>query len=283
MNEQNTPDWLNMRISTSSLKKAKEGTKAFAEYRLKPKEDRKGHFDFGNAMEIAAMDLFYGTNELESKLVLFDETEIFAQIEAENPKVSMHRATKTYKEWKAAYDATVGDRLSLNTTGPESMETINSLLELLKQDERIEYLEGNYQDAFEWECPFTGRKRYSRPDVYNPETGRILSIKTAAPSDFSKVMVSLDYWLQVVDEIQGAVLSGKMESVKHYDFLVFKKTAPLSVDFHSIPIGRLHLVELSQEKTIRRLAEELKEYAHPELIPYLGDKFKELKVPGYYK
>ena len=253
-------------ISSSALKAGKTSTKEFLEYYLQPKES-KSYFDFGNALE----------------LFLINETEFYAKVaimdESKRPAPDKDYKTTANKDWKAQFYANNPDKLIIPATGKESFETIQTLKSLAKKHPSYDLLQmGEYQKAFTWTCPITGLKRYSRPDIVVPNLNLIIDIKTDASDDFARSASNNDHWLQALDQIQGAIASGEMKRVDAYYWVVFEKTSP-HVTFYTLDLDGLLPVETVQERTLRRIKEDLESGVD---IVRRDMPVKRLKVPTYY-
>ena len=143
-------------LSSSSIKEANKSLKHFEWYFKKDKE-RKTHFDFGNAFEIALMDLFNETKEFDLTVNVFDESL--------RPETDKTFASKENSQWKKDFFET--GNYVINQKGKESFETIELMLESCFQDSTIQRLmkETDYQKSIFWTDPQTKLKLKTRPDV----------------------------------------------------------------------------------------------------------------------
>lgn len=253
-------------ISSSALKAGKTSTKEFLEYYLK-KKDPKSYFDFGNALELFLIDKV----EFYKQVVVMDETK--------RPEPSKNYQTKVNAEWKAKFYEDNADKLIIPSDGKESFETIQILESLAKKHPSYDLLMmGEYQKAFTWTCPITGFKRYSRPDIVVKELNLIIDIKTDASDDFGRSANNNDHWIQALDQIQGAIASGALEKVDAYYWAVFEKASP-HVTFYTLDLDGLLPIETVQERTLRRIKEDLESGVE---IVWRDMPVKRLKVPTYY-
>jgi len=252
-------------ISSSALKTGKTSTKEFLDYYLGEKKESKA-FDFGNAFELFLIDEvgFY------SKVAVMDESQ--------RPEPSKDYKTKVNQEWKAEFYAKNADKYIIAATGKESFETIKELRNLAQEHPMYDALiNGDYQLAFTWNCPVTGLKRYSRPDVVHKDLGVIIDIKTDASDDFQRSALNNDYFLQALDQIQGAIANGI--DVKEYYWAVFEKSGTLHCTFYKLSLDDLLPVETVQEVTLRRIKSDLES---GENIVWRDMPIKNIKVPTYY-
>jgi hypothetical protein len=79
-------------LSSSSLKESAKSLKHFKHYLDTKDKERKSHFDFGNAFELALMDAMNKTTEFEKEVFVFDESE--------RPEKNKNFGSKENSEWK---------------------------------------------------------------------------------------------------------------------------------------------------------------------------------------
>jgi len=258
-------------ISSSALKAAKSSFRDFVHYYEKPK-DRKLHFDFGNAIELYLID----------KPSFFKEVAILD--ESQRPVPDKNYQTKENKVWKDNFIAKNDDKLIISSTGKDSFETILKLEALAQKHPYFDMLFGadmQYQDAFEWICPRTGLKRYARTDLYSKEKGIIVDIKSCAEDDFEKEATKFDYVIQAIDQIIGAVESGKMDEVRGYYWFVLTKTEPYFVDVYQFKIEENLRAEESYWSALLQLKSDLQS-DWKEIVWHQLD-MKVFKLPNWYK
>lgn len=254
------------KISSSALKQASISMRKLWYYYNKDK-DKKGYFDFGNALELYIIN----TEAFAKEVAVFDDSEIIKEIGGQRPT-----STKAYKEFKADFDEANKDKYIINATGKDSYETIKRLAELFKQHPTaMDLVKGDYQKAFEWICPDTGLKRYARPDVVNEAKEYLTDIKTDATDDFSKTVGNMDYLLQAYDQIQGAIESGI--EISAYYWVVFSKSEPLAVDVYGLDVTQLLKVENKHKATLRKIKET------ETVPPYNKDIITRITPPAWYK
>ncbi len=271
--EHRTPQpnqWLERRISSTGLKEAKKSTRDYLHYLKKPKE-KKLHFDMGNAIELYFID----REEFNRKVIVMDESK--------RPFPDKNYQTKANQEWKANFYTENTDKYIIPAKGKDSMEIIEILSNLAIEHPLFHTLyEGmNYQDPFEWICPKTGLSRYARTDLFNASKGIIIDIKTDAQGDFERACGNMDYYIQAMDQMVGAVESGKMEVVNEYWWFVITKEEPYFIDFYQLDLDKMLRVEESYWSTLHRLKNDLS--GNPEKIVWKNNYSNIINPPNWYK
>lgn len=217
-------------MSASQIKEANKSLKHLKWY-MDHKQERKSHFDFGNAFEIALMDLMNGTKEFESSVHLFDEND--------RPDKDHKITAGKNQEWKKRYFEQKG--YIINKVGDESEESIKHMLESCWSDKVIQGLLINtdYQTSCFWTDKKTGLKLKSRPDVCNVNKTVILDVKTtknASPESFARDVANYSYDIQAMMQINGVIETGMFPEVKAYYWLAVEKEPPYNAQlyrFHS--------------------------------------------------
>jgi hypothetical protein len=254
-------------ISSSALKASLTSTRELYHYYLKDKTT-KAAFDFGNAFELYLIDKvnFY------EKVAVMDETQ--------RPEPSKNYQTKVNAEWKAKFYADNADKYIIPSDGKDSFETIVELEKIAKKHPMYEMLvKGDYQRSFEWICPITGLKRYTRPDVVLKDEGIIIDIKTDAQDDFQRSAANNHYFLQALDHMDGALHTGCMEVVKEYYWAVFEKTEPYHVTFYQLDVENILPAEALAETALRRIKEDLEKGTD---IVWRDMPIRKLNIPAWY-
>jgi hypothetical protein len=260
-------------ISTSGLKEAKKSTRDFLEYYREDRvKDRKGYFDFGSACELYLID----KTEFNNNVFILDESK--------RPFPDKNYQTKANAEWKAGVLEANSDKLIIPAKGKDSFEVISEI-EILAQKHPLYDLlfqkDMNYQGAFTWDCPISGFKRYSRPDLFSASKGVIVEIKTYDDEDFERACRNHDYFLAALDQIVGATASGKMQEVEEYYFCAISKKAPYFFDMYKFEFESALKVEEAYNRTLSRLKEDLNgDYSE---IVWKDMPVTILKTPNYYK
>lgn len=229
----NIKDYHNDRdyFSSSGLKLAKKSIKLFKMFvdgevdsMGKLSNERKMHFDFGNAFELALLD----HESFDNSVLLFDEEE--------RPEPSKTFGSILNKEWKEQLLDT--DKYIINKKGEkESFEVIEKMLASCYQDKVIQALikDIEYQYSIFWTDERSGLKLKTRPDVCQKRKKIIVDVKTTedgSPENFSRDLGKYGYHFQACMQIDGVIQSGFMDTVDAYYWLVVEKTPPYSATLY---------------------------------------------------
>lgn len=253
-------------LSSTQVRIAKRSLKEFDWTRRGLiKQESKPHFDFGNAFELALLD----KEGFSKKVAIMPDAEWVAEamkVKAYDKPRSSGRYNALYNEWILGREG----MYVINDKGPQSMETINAMLESCYQDSAIQGLIKNteYQTSIFWTDEDTGMKLKTRPDICKRKKNVIVNIKTAedgSPKAFSKDLANHEYPLQAIQEITGCLRSGLMDSVDMYFWLVVEKKAPFNATIY----------EFDQSD----IAASMDEYRY--LLNKLARAREEDKFPGY--
>lgn len=221
--------------SSTGLKHAKRSLKEFKSFidGEFDTDEKKSHFDFGNAFEIALVE----PDNFEDKVAVFKESELIAEIMEAKPDTKSVRLTKPYKDGKKEFFEKNADKYIINDTGDESMETIEKMVESCYQDEVIQSLVKNldYQVSGFWTDKESGLKLKTRPDVCHQEKNVIVDIKSTidgSPKAFSRQLANLDYPFQACLQIKGCIASGMIDGLSNYYWLAVEKKIPFSATLY---------------------------------------------------
>lgn len=247
-------------ISASALKMIRKSELSYVHYKNSKDDERKSHFDYGNAFELAIMDEANGTNDFENKVAIANTDQWTAEALADNPNLKNPAASKVYKALKAQWEEANADKYQLNLRGSESLETIKASIHQLKQNETIwKLLCGtSYQVSAIWKDEETGLMLKTRPDVAKINKNVILDIKTcrdASPHGFARQAAQLDYPIQAVMQIDGMIKSGAMESVDRYYYLAVEKEAPFNFALYHLTPEDIEAVMPEYRALIKKAAE----------------------------
>lgn len=214
--------------STSTLKPL---IKSVAHYKWKKDDDtiqeRKEHFDFGNAAEAFLLE----PETFAQCVDIFDDTEKIKEILAGNPKLKNVRSCKEYKEWKSEEMASYTGKYIIKRQGKQSMNSILNIAKRCKADKIINKLTSNVQSQYSifWTDKETGLKLKTRPDICRTKVNIISDVKTiddASPQNFNRQCTKLHYPIQAIMHIIGVLESGLMPSVDKYYWLALEKEPP---------------------------------------------------------
>lgn len=233
-------DW----ISSTMLRMLAESPKHLWHYLKQKDDERKSHFDFGNAFELALLD----KQGFADNVAIYDDSEIIDQIRATRPQITGFGNTKEYKEWKANWIADNEGKYIINADGKESYEVIEAMLESCYQDKVIQGLiKGiEYQYSLMWIDTATGLKLKTRPDICKMKKNVIVDVKTAndgSPDGFSRAIGQHKLYIQAIMQIDGVLATGLMPKVDAYFWLVVEKTAPYNATIYEF-------VDWQQEEAI---------------------------------
>lgn len=221
-------------LSATSLKVARRSLKEFHwfRYNMMP-ETKSPHFDFGNAFELALLDKVGFSEKVATRPI----NEWVDLALTENPGYKKPKASKSYQAFEETWLQENKGKYLINDTGPESIETINHMLESCYQDRIIQALIKNteYQVSLFWTDEETGLKLKTRPDICKRKKNVIVNVKTTldgSPQGFSRDIAKYDYPLQACLEVSGCINTGLMESVDEYYWLVVEKVPPYNATIY---------------------------------------------------
>ena len=215
-------------LSSSSIK---EGFKSMAHLKayLDKKEERKSHFDFGNAFELSVTN-----SELFSKKVaIYDETD--------RPQPSMNFGSKENKKWKADFYEANESKMILPLSGDDSLDILTILKEsLFSHPAAVALLKNSeYQTSIFWTDPESGLKLKTRPDFWKPSTkdrtGIVTDLKTDRETEkekhFRKIR-DLNYPIQAVLQIMGLSHAKLIDEGARFFWIVACKNSPYNTEVY---------------------------------------------------
>jgi hypothetical protein len=218
-------------LSASSLKYIKKSTRAFIHYAT-TEQEKKLHFDFGNAFELYLVDQINGTNEFADKVAIKPTAEWKAQILAAKPNIKSPALTAEYKDIQADFVAKNANKYIIDDIGPtESMEALKAMADNCMKDPVVKAMlyNSDYQESFFWTDPETGVKMKTRPDLSVKKKKIIFDIKTckdASPKGFTSQLANFDYPIQAICQIEGAIHTGYFDKCEGYFWLAVEKEPP---------------------------------------------------------
>jgi len=221
-------DWL----SSTPLREAGKSLRHYWYY-MQKEEEKKSHFDFGNAFELALLD----QKGFEKKVAIKDDAEIIQKITTERPKIIGHTSTKEYRTWKDEFFADNEEKYIIDKTGAESYETIEVMLDSCFRDRVIQSMIKNieYQYSLMWIDETTGLKLKTRPDICKINKNVIVDVKTArdgSPDGFARSIRDYKLHIQAIMQIDGVLSTGLMPSVDGYFWLVVEKEPPYNATLY---------------------------------------------------
>jgi hypothetical protein len=220
-----------MILSATSLKYIKKSTRAFIHWAITPQES-KPHFDFGNAFELYLIDAINGSNDFDQKVAVRNTTEWKAKVIEEKPDIKNPTTTKVYKDVKLNFENDNSGKYIIDDVGEtESLQALQEMVRGCLSDPVVRGMLKNsdYQESFFWTDPETNVKMKTRPDLSKKKKQIIFDIKTcldASPQAFARQAANLDYYLQAVCQIEGAIHTGYFEKCEGYFWLAVEKKPP---------------------------------------------------------
>lgn len=261
-------------ISASSIKEAKKSMRCFHHYRNNPQE-RKDHFDIGNAFELALLDHFNGTEDFVHKVAVFDESK--------KPQPDKDYRTKENSEWKTNFFETNKKKYIISTQDNENIKAMIANCEL---DSTVCALLKNtdYQTSLYWTDEKTGVKIKTRPDVMKVNRPVIVDVKTtkdASPKMFAKDCANYDYPTQAIIQIRGAIETGLFTQVDKYYWIVVENNAPFDVVIYEFNKEYWEMCDMSLDYTLNKIKNnEIKGYSERADNKY---GIITLELPKYYE
>jgi len=246
-------------ISATGLKKANDSLKAFKYYLdSKSNQERKIHFDFGNAFELARL----APAEFAKKVVYFDA--------ANRPQPEMTFGSKLNKAYKEDFEAeaTAKQQYIINKEGEHSLETIQQMLLSCNSDSTIKALleKVEYQYSFFWTCPETGLNLKTRPDVSIVTKNNLIDIKTcedANPRKVANAIRDFGYPTQACMQIDGVQQAGYMSEVDNYFWLFVEKKAPYDAVLYEFSKEDRIMEMAKYRRTLKKVAQAIKTNEYP--------------------
>ena len=223
-------DWL----SSTLLRKASASTRHLWYYlNTEDEDERKFHFDFGNAFEISLLD----QSRFGKAVAIYDDSEIIEKISTERPNIVGFGLTKEYKAWKKQFYSENESKYIINKTGKESYETIEAMLDSCYRDSVIQsMIKGiEYQYSLGWIDEETGLQLKTRPDICKLNKNVVVDVKTSlngSPDSFGRDIGKYKLHIQAIMQIDGVLKTGLMPSVDAYFWLVVEKNPPYNATLY---------------------------------------------------
>lgn len=268
-------DW----VSASGIKEAKKSLAHYFYYKNKEVE-KKSHFDFGNAFEIALMDMMNDTDTFDDEVIIFNEEN--------RPEQDKGITSKKNQEWKKSIFNS--DQYVVKKMGYESYETIEKMLESCYRDSTIQQLikKTDYQKNLFWIDEESGLKCKTRPDVIMLSKNVIVDIKTtkdASPDKFAKDAANYDYPIQAAMQIRGVMETGLMPTVDAYYWLAVEKDEPFNAQIYRFDNSEWSWADDMLQYYINLIAQAEKEKKYPGYTQQADNQFGiiSLDLPLFYK
>lgn len=280
-------------ISSTNFRKARRSLKEFKWYQDHKDQERKIHFDFGNAFELALLD----PTGYEKEVAMYELEKWEREALKEKPDLISPRNGKYFQEKYKEFKTKNFEKYLINDTGKESFETIAMMLESCYQDQYIMKLLKNieYQDSIFWTDKTTGLKLKTRPDVSKFSKAKdgkdyfaIVDVKTAidgSPEGFSKSLANNDYPFQATMQIDGVISSGYMPRVDAYYWLVVEKNPPYAATIYQFADADRDYCWTEYEYVKGIISQAQKQNLYPGYTQRADNKygFLEAQIPLWYK
>ena len=214
--------------SSSSIKEAFKSMAHFKAYLEKPNE-RKVHFDFGNAFELNISD----EKEFNKSIAVFDPDA--------RPEPEMTFGSKANKEWKANFYKANENKLIIPLSGPDSADTLLLCKKSLFQHPAATALLSNteYQTSIFWTDPDTGLKLKTRPDFWKPANSKRSAVVTDLKTDKSsesdshlKTIQDLKYPIQACLQLKGLKHAKLIDDSARFFWVVASKSIPYNTEVY---------------------------------------------------
>lgn len=264
-------------ISSTGLKRAKKSLKDFWLYQQGYYDNQKKiHFDFGNAFELALLE----PENFHDQVVIYDPEE--------RPEKEKGITSNKNQEWKKSIFNT--GQYVINKSGKESYSVIEQMLKSCYSDAIIQRLIKNieYQYSMYWIDKETGLKLKTRPDICKSKKNVIVDVKTTidgSPEKFSKDLANFDYPFQAAMQIDGVIQSGLMDKVDKYFWLVIEKEPPFSATLYEFDSEDIEWMLTEYRYTLKCVAEALEKNHYPSYSFRADNKYGILKaqIPLWYR
>lgn len=273
-------------ISATSIKEAKVSLKQFNWFRkgLMPKP-AGGHFDFGNAFELALLDRV----NFEKKVAILQTQYWTEEALKEKPELKSPKLSATYKKLEGQFLAENEGKYIIQDVGFQSFEAIEHMLTACYSDPTIRKLiEGTeYQLSIFWTDPETGLKLKTRPDVCKRKKNVIVNLKTTldgSPAKFSRDLANFDYPLQACVEIRGCIDGGLMDRVDNYFWLVVEKQPPYNAVIYEFDKADMDICMSEYRYLVNKIAQAMEKNEYPGYQAEADNQhgILQARIPSYY-
>lgn len=274
-------------LSSTQIKRARKSLKEFQWYLDgKIQNDRKSHFDFGNAFELALLN----QEEFSRKVAIMPDHAWCLEVLQSNEKIVQPRKTKIYtereREWLIGHEG----MYCIMDKGKESFETIEAMLESCYSDSVIQGLIRNteYQLSLFWTDEESGLRLKTRPDICKRKKNVVVNVKTienGSPESFSRELAKYDYPLQAAMEITGCIKTGLMPQVDNYFWLVCEKCPPYNATIYEFSVEEIKVSLDELHYLLMKIKMAKEENLHPGYSDRADNKYGILSavIPSWYR
>lgn len=268
-------------LSASSIKESFDSLAHFKAY-LDKKEERKIHFDFGNAFELCLTDY----TEFVNKVAIFDDTE--------KPSKDQTFAAKVNKEWREDFNKTNEDKLIIPISGAESLDILLILKDSFAKHETAKTLILNaaYQTSIFWTDKETGLQLKTRPDFWKPANGKrgaiVPDLKTDKDTTSDKHLRAIcdrNYPIQAVMQMDGLLNAGLIPDIEstRYFWIFCCKTVPYNTEVYEFDSSDIELFMNAYKFKLEEIARAKKNGLFLSYDPAKDAGIKTVYFPYYYK
>lgn len=211
-------------LSSSRIKPA---FKSITHFFAKQDQERKRHFEIGNAFELLLLE--------PKKFV--NEVAVFYK--SNRPEPNKTFAAKANEEWKAAFFEQYKDFIIITE---EDFKTIKKMVKKVKETTNFDKLlssgEVLVQPSMFWTCPVTKVKLKTRQDIVilkGDKKAIIIDVKSCRDGSeraFLSDSLKFDYPVQASIQIEGAEQVLGVE-VSHYFYLAVETEGPNNATIYS--------------------------------------------------
>lgn len=262
-------------IGSTLLKAADSSMKKYLyEEENLSKGERKIHFDFGNAFELAFLD----QDEFNKKVAIMDLKQM--------PFPDKDFRTKANKEWRDCFISENEDKYIVQKEGDSSIASIYNMIDSCKNNKVINILMSNmdYQKSIFWTDKETGLCLKARPDTILQEKKTIVDVKTcedASPRKVENAVNNFKYHLQAIQQIEGVESSGIIDKVENYFWLFVEKNAPYHVEVYEFHPEDRKSVKLKYRALLNKIAESKSTGEYPGYGQIAGNEYGILRTRIY--
>jgi hypothetical protein len=272
-------------ISATGIKMAKKSLSYWKWMQDHPQE-RKLHFDFGNAFEIALLDPLTFPKEV----AIMQTQSWIAKALEEKKELKVPKSSVSYKANESKFMTENESKYIIPDTGKKSYENIECMLESCYRDATIKKLINGteYQLSLFWKHEGTGLNMKTRPDICKRKKNVIVNLKTTndgSPKAFSKDLANYDYPLQAAIEIMGCLRTGLMEKVDNYFWLVVEDEPPFNATIYEFTESDINWAFDELDYVLNKIARAKKENLYPGYGDRSDNQYGILKadIPLWYK
>lgn len=265
--------------------------KSLAHYKSEKnkKSERKIHFDFGNAYELAITD----KDEFNRKVCIMDESK--------RPFPEKNYQTKANKAWKDSFikEAVSDGKLIIPKEGDNSSVAMNEMLGNFMTHKTADVLVkgSNFQTSIFWTDKKTGLKIKTRPDFWKTKNEKrhyaiVTDLKTDKDNTEEKHIKSicnLNYPVQSVIQMMGLLAAGLIDKNEdgvfnaRFFWIVCSKSSPFNTEVYEFAEEDICSFTTSVEEKLTELSKAKKENLFLSYNPSIDFGIRQVRFPFYYR